>query len=186
MVRGIVPPRHCRAGTYRITEPIVFGPEDSGTEKHSITHAAAPGDKVVISGGRPIAGWKKGAGEIWTVEIPEVKAGQRVGVQPDRDAVVAQMEPAGLQVRPVSEHSLQGRRLPAGERPGDARPARRVAPKHPASCSPQNCPLFTKLDPFVKFLVYLRPTPAGEGVTPDVEFPWITVSSRSRVPPLTT
>ena len=65
-----------RGGTYRITEAIDFGPEDSGTEKHAITYAAAPGEKVVVSGGRPITGWKKGEGEIWTAEIPEVKAGK--------------------------------------------------------------------------------------------------------------
>jgi hypothetical protein len=65
-----------RGGTYRIAEPIVFGPEDSGAEKHSITYAAFAGEKVVISGGRPITGWNKGDGETWTAEVPEVKAGK--------------------------------------------------------------------------------------------------------------
>jgi hypothetical protein len=64
-----------RGGTYPQTEAVTFGPEDSGTEKFSITYAAAPGEKVVLSGGRKIGGWKKGAGEIWIAEIPEVKAG---------------------------------------------------------------------------------------------------------------
>ena len=65
-----------RGGVYPQTETLVFGPEDSGTEKHSITYAAAPGEKVVLSGGRTITGWKKGAGAIWTAELPEVKAGK--------------------------------------------------------------------------------------------------------------
>ena len=65
-----------RGGTYPVTETLTFGPEDSGTEKFSITYAAAPGEKVVLSGGRKISGWKKGPGEIWTVELPEVKAGR--------------------------------------------------------------------------------------------------------------
>ena len=30
---------------------------------------------MVISGGRRITGWKKGYGQTWTAEIPEVKAG---------------------------------------------------------------------------------------------------------------
>jgi hypothetical protein len=65
-----------RGGVYTQTDALVFGPEDSATEEHSITYAAYPGEKVVLSGGRNIHGWKKGDGEIWTTEIPEVKAGQ--------------------------------------------------------------------------------------------------------------
>ena len=65
-----------RGGVYRQTETLLFGPRDSATEKHSITYAAYPGEKVVISGGRRIAGWKKGKGRIWTAELPEVKAGK--------------------------------------------------------------------------------------------------------------
>ncbi|MDD4889220.1 MAG: right-handed parallel beta-helix repeat-containing protein [Phycisphaerae bacterium] len=63
-------------GVYSQTEAIAFGPQDSGTEKFSITYAAVPGEKVVLSGGRQIAGWKKGEGNIWTAELPDVKAGK--------------------------------------------------------------------------------------------------------------
>ncbi len=65
-----------RGGTYPQTRTLAFGPEDSGTERYSITYAAAPGETVVLSGGRKISGWKKGEGQLWTVELPEVKAGQ--------------------------------------------------------------------------------------------------------------
>ncbi len=64
-----------RGGAYRLKEPLVFGPEDSGSEKHSITYAAYPGERPVLSGGRTIAGWRKGAGNLWVADIPEVKAG---------------------------------------------------------------------------------------------------------------
>jgi len=65
-----------RGGTYPVTETLTFGPDDSGTEKFSITYAATPGEKVVLSGGRKITGWKKGTNEIWTAEIPEAKEGK--------------------------------------------------------------------------------------------------------------
>ena len=65
-----------RGGTYQQPRTLTFGPQDSATEKHSITYAAYPGEKVVVSGGRRISGWKKGNGEIWTTELPEVKAGK--------------------------------------------------------------------------------------------------------------
>ncbi len=65
-----------RGGTYPQTEALTFGPEDCGTENFSVTYAAAPGERVVLSGGRKITGWKKGSAEIWTADVPEVKAGQ--------------------------------------------------------------------------------------------------------------
>jgi hypothetical protein len=65
-----------RGGVYRLTEPIVFGPQDSGQEGAPVLYAAYPGEKPVFSGGRPITGWKKGKGAVWTAEIPEVKAGK--------------------------------------------------------------------------------------------------------------
>jgi len=64
-----------RGGTYPVAETLTFGPEDSGTEKYSITYAAAPGEKVVLDGGRRIGGWKKGTDRIWTAVLPEAKAG---------------------------------------------------------------------------------------------------------------
>jgi concanavalin A-like lectin/glucanase superfamily protein/glycosyl hydrolase family 141/parallel beta helix pectate lyase-like protein len=65
-----------RGGTYRLGGPLVFGPEDSGGLKRSITYAAYPGERPVFSGGRRITGWRKGRGKRWTVELPEVKAGE--------------------------------------------------------------------------------------------------------------
>jgi hypothetical protein len=63
-----------RGGLYTLRESVTFGPEDSGTENYPITYAAFPGEKVVLSGGQKITGWKKGPSEIWTTEFPEVKA----------------------------------------------------------------------------------------------------------------
>jgi len=63
-------------GTYALTEPIVFTPEDSGTAKSSITYEAAPGARPVFTGGRRITGFKPGNDGIWSVHIPEVAAGK--------------------------------------------------------------------------------------------------------------
>jgi hypothetical protein len=65
-----------RGGVYTLTEPVLFGPEDSGTEKHAITYAAHPGEQVVLSGGRKITGWQKGDGPIWTATVPGVREGK--------------------------------------------------------------------------------------------------------------
>lgn len=63
------------AGVYELSAPLVFTPADSGTAEHSITYAAAPGENVVISGGRRITHWKVD-GKTWTAELPEVKEGK--------------------------------------------------------------------------------------------------------------
>lgn len=67
-----------RGGTYYLDSPLEFGPEDSGTEQAPVTYAAAPGEKVVLSGGRRIGNgqWGEVNGhKAWMVDIPEVKAG---------------------------------------------------------------------------------------------------------------
>ncbi len=65
-----------RGGTHRITGPLVLGPEDGGTADHAVMWAAWPGETPVISGGRPITGWKVEADGTWTAEVPEVEAGR--------------------------------------------------------------------------------------------------------------
>ena len=65
-----------QGGSYRIAQPIVFEEQDFGPADSNVTYAAAEAARPVISGGRVITGFKKGSGEVWTVELPEVKAGK--------------------------------------------------------------------------------------------------------------
>ena len=41
-----------RGGTYRLDQPLVFTPEDSGTAECRITYRSHPGEKAVLSGGK--------------------------------------------------------------------------------------------------------------------------------------
>lgn len=63
-------------GTYRMAEPVVFLPEDSGTETTPICYEAAPGAKPIFTGGRRIAGWKQVERGLWKASLPEVAAGK--------------------------------------------------------------------------------------------------------------
>jgi hypothetical protein len=68
-----------RGGTYYLRSPLEFGPEDSGAESAPVVYMAAPGEKVILSGGRRLEGgrWSDVNGRrAWTVDIPEVKAGR--------------------------------------------------------------------------------------------------------------
>jgi len=68
-----------RRGTYRLAEPLVFTPEDSGTPDCPITYRGYRGERPVLSGGTAIRGWKatKVNGQrAWRAELPEDKQGK--------------------------------------------------------------------------------------------------------------
>jgi hypothetical protein len=72
-----------KGGNYQLEEPLLFRPEDSGTDESPTIIKAAPGEEPVISGGIPVKNWKKlsgsiaglpkaASGKIWVADIPEV------------------------------------------------------------------------------------------------------------------
>jgi len=63
-----------RGGNYQVTEPVVFGPEDSGTAEAPITYRAYRDEAPVLHGGRAIKGWQQ-EGDLWVADIPEVRDG---------------------------------------------------------------------------------------------------------------
>ena len=48
-----------RGGTYRLTEPVVFTPDDSGKNGNRIIYQAYPDETPVISGASQVSGWSK-------------------------------------------------------------------------------------------------------------------------------
>lgn len=59
-----------RGGAYYLGEPLVLGPEDSGTAERPVTWMAYPGEQVVLSGGRPITGWEQRGAGVWAARLP--------------------------------------------------------------------------------------------------------------------
>ena len=64
-----------RDGTYFLSEPLIFTPEDSGTPEFPVTYRAYKKEKPVISGGKPITDWKQ-QGNLWVANLPKVKTGK--------------------------------------------------------------------------------------------------------------
>jgi hypothetical protein len=65
-----------REGTYYQAEPLVFGPQDSGTANAPVSWLAESGKVVTISGGQKLkCKWKRHKKGIMKCELPQVKAG---------------------------------------------------------------------------------------------------------------
>lgn len=60
-------------GTYCLSEPLVFTPEDSGTAQNPITYRAQKAGRVILSGGRPVGGWRRVGDNLWRAEVAEAR-----------------------------------------------------------------------------------------------------------------
>lgn len=58
-----------RGGFYSLDEPWTFTAEDSGNEQFSITYAAHPGHRVILSGGQRLDLWRKATRSLWAVSL---------------------------------------------------------------------------------------------------------------------
>ncbi len=65
-----------RGGTYYMPETLTLATEDSGTASFPITYMAYAGEKVVLSGGRPVTGWKPYRGNIWQCDLKALGLGE--------------------------------------------------------------------------------------------------------------
>ncbi|MCX6910305.1 MAG: right-handed parallel beta-helix repeat-containing protein, partial [Verrucomicrobia bacterium] len=63
-------------GRYTFTEPLVLGPEDSGTAQAPVSFEAAKDARPVFSGGRVIGGFERGENGIWKTRVADMAAGK--------------------------------------------------------------------------------------------------------------
>ena len=60
---------YMEGGTYAFYEPVFIRPEDSGTKESPTTIRSVGDEKVILSGGISINGWKK-QGKVWVADVP--------------------------------------------------------------------------------------------------------------------
>ena len=60
---------YMEGGTYAFYEPVFIRPEDSGTKESPTIIRSVGDEKVVLSGGICINGWKK-QGKVWVADVP--------------------------------------------------------------------------------------------------------------------
>lgn len=64
-----------RGGTYWLTAPLEFQPEDSGTAEAPVIYQAYGDERPVLSGGRLISNWQVDDAGHWQADLDEVKQG---------------------------------------------------------------------------------------------------------------
>lgn len=60
---------YMEGGTYAFHEPVFIRPEDSGTKESPTIIHSVDDEKVILSGGISINGWKK-QGKVWVADVP--------------------------------------------------------------------------------------------------------------------
>ena len=60
---------YMEGGTYAFHEPVFIRPEDSGTKESPTIIRSVDDEKVILSGGISINGWKK-QGKVWVADVP--------------------------------------------------------------------------------------------------------------------
>ena len=63
---------YMEGGTYAFYEPFFIRPEDSGTKESPTIIRSVGDEKVILSGGISIKGWKK-QGKVWVADVPAFK-----------------------------------------------------------------------------------------------------------------
>lgn len=61
---------YLRGGRFSLEKLLEFTPADAGTENCPITYCAYAGEKPILSGGRPVTGWRKHDERIWVADVP--------------------------------------------------------------------------------------------------------------------
>lgn len=65
-----------KPGAYRLKSPVVFGPEDSGTDRFSVTYRSEKEGAALLTGGVEISDWEETEDGLWKARLPkELRSG---------------------------------------------------------------------------------------------------------------
>ncbi len=100
-----------QGGTYELAAPVKFGAADSGKNGFAVIYRAAPGAKVVLSGGRRITGWERAGETIYRTKVGRNIAFRQLWVDGVR-ATRARTPNAGTMLTLAGEKQTDGFDLP--------------------------------------------------------------------------
>jgi Right handed beta helix region len=65
-----------RGGTYTLSRPLTMSKADSGTHRHRVIYQAYARERVTLSGGREITGWRPDKAKIWQADVGDLDTRQ--------------------------------------------------------------------------------------------------------------
>jgi hypothetical protein len=85
-------------GTYPLSTPLNFGPQDSGRDGHRIVWQAVAGAHPVLSGGVPITGWHASSAnpQLWVASVPASLSTRQLYADGTRISRTAGQSPVAL------------------------------------------------------------------------------------------
>jgi hypothetical protein len=97
------------SATYRLTQPLDFGAQDSGTNGYTVVWTAAPGAHPVLSGAAQVTGWHKAAtgGGVWEAKVPAGTVATQLYVD-GTTAPIDEQTPKSLQLELPSSNATSG------------------------------------------------------------------------------
>lgn len=98
-------------GTYELTSPVRFDAADSGKNGFFAVYRAAPGEEVMLSGGRIVAGWTQEGDGVFRAEVGRNVDFRQLWIN-DRRAVRARTPNLGRMARFKSEKQADGFDVP--------------------------------------------------------------------------
>jgi hypothetical protein len=105
-------------GDYRLDRTIVFGPEDSGTKGHNVIYRAAPNERPILSGGKPVVGWTPDSQGRWKAPAP-VGDFRQLYVNGARATRARGEPPAGLELAGEDGYTTTAVEMAGWKNPGD-------------------------------------------------------------------
>lgn len=57
-------------GVYPLADTLILDYRDSGQNGHAVIYRNYPGESPILSGGRRVAGWARGSGQLWKAPAP--------------------------------------------------------------------------------------------------------------------
>jgi hypothetical protein len=97
------------SGTYRLTQPLDFGAQDSGSNGYSVVWTAAPGARPVLSGAVQVTGWHPSAvgSGVWEAKVPAGTVATQLYVD-GKTATIDEQTPKSLQLSLASSNATTG------------------------------------------------------------------------------
>lgn len=104
-------------GTYELTAPLRFAAADSGQAGAPVIYRAAPGERVLLSGGRRVTGWTHEAGGVFRANVGRDTDFRQLWID-DRRAVRARTPNVGRRFTLAAEKQADGFDVPRDQLAG--------------------------------------------------------------------